>query len=111
MYRYSQRGECVPKQIMIKDEIYERLLRIKGNRSFSEVIEYLLDKVVPKSKEELLINEINEFARKMQREDIENYYIYELIRVALIMLIKGNVETAIKMLNKCLEVLSTKSHK
>jgi len=32
------------RQIAIKDDLYERLSRIKGKRSFSEVIELLLDK-------------------------------------------------------------------
>ena len=32
------------RQIAIKDDLYERLSRIKGKRSFSEIIELLLDK-------------------------------------------------------------------
>ena len=32
------------RQIAIKDDLYERLSRIKGKRSFSEVIELLLNK-------------------------------------------------------------------
>ena len=32
----------MPKQVMIRDDIYERLIALKGNRSFSQVIEDLL---------------------------------------------------------------------
>jgi len=32
------------RQIAIKDDLYDRLSRIKGKRSFSEIIELLLDK-------------------------------------------------------------------
>ena len=93
--------------IELTDNEYEKLLKIKGHKTWREVILSL----IPKSKEELLINEINKFAKKMQKEDTDNFYVYELIRVALIMLIKSNFEVSIKMLGKCIEVLRAKSRK
>ena len=35
---------CMPKTITISDDVYEKLVRIKGERSFSEVIRNLLEK-------------------------------------------------------------------
>ena len=34
----------MPKTISISDDVYEKLVRIKGNRSFSEVIRDLIEK-------------------------------------------------------------------
>ena len=35
---------CMPKTISIADDVYERLVEIKGKRSFSEVIRDLIEK-------------------------------------------------------------------
>ena len=93
--------------IELTDEEYEKLLKVKGHKTWREVILSL----IPKSKEELLVHEINAFYEKIQSIDPNNYEIYELLRVTMIMLIKGNIEITVKMLNKCLEVLSSKFHK
>ena len=91
-------------RITLTDWEYERLSRVKGNKTWKQ----LLLELVPKSKEEELIENINKFAEKMKKEDPENHEVYEFIRVSLIMLIRGNIEKSSKLLDECIKVLRSK---
>jgi predicted CopG family antitoxin len=34
----------MPKQVMLRDDLYERLAQLKGDKSFSQIIEELLER-------------------------------------------------------------------
>ena len=87
--------------IVLSDEEYKQLVKIKGNRTWKQL---LLDSI-PRNREEILKSIINRFVRELQREDPRNYEIYELVRVALIQMIKGNIQASISLFNRCLEIL------
>ena len=82
--------------IHLTDEEYEQLLRVKGSQTWKE----LLLSIVPKSKEDLLIDKVHDFFNELKELDPENYTIYELIRVFFIKLYKENFRKAIEILGE-----------
>lgn len=57
------------KTITISDEIYEKLIRIKGNRTFTQVIDDLLSKDVEK-RIDLLIDAAKKTGYEQELEEI-----------------------------------------
>ena len=92
--------------IDLTDEEYERLLRVKGDRTWKE----LLLSLAPKSKEELLIEKVNNCFMELEELDLENMEFYEVIRVILTRFIRKDLETASKMLKRLAELLGGVEH-
>jgi predicted CopG family antitoxin len=73
----------MPKQVMIRDDLYERLVALKGNRSFSQLLDDLLTKTglrkdpILEALEtqnrllEELLNEVRQLNRKLSGLDLE----------------------------------------
>ena len=87
-------------RISLDDEAFQLLKSAKGKRTWKEFLVSLVS-----SREQLLINEINEFFDKLKTLDPENYQFYEIMRVSLIAFTKNQNKIAIKMLRKTIELL------
>ena len=82
--------------IHLTDEEYEQLLRVKGSKTWKD----LLLSIVPKSKEELLIDKVHSFFIELEKLDPENLALYELIRVFFIVYYKKNFRKALEILDR-----------
>ena len=82
--------------IHLTDEEYEKLLRVKGSKTWKD----LLLSIVPKSKEELLIDKVHSFFIELEKLDPENLALYELIRVFFIIYYKKNFRKALEILEQ-----------